>query len=306
MRVRYKVPSLQQIRAFGEVCRTGGFAPVARALGLSTSAVWEQVRGLERAFESALVERRRGAVRPTPEGRALLDLLMPLVAGFESCRETFRQLRGRAPESLTVVSGMRMLLEEVAGAAASFRRRHPGVRLRLLYAEDREIESIVERREADLALTLDPGPGHVPRPAVVHEPAYDLDFVLLTPPRHPLQAKRPLRLAHVVRYPLVVGARATSTRRRIEEVFHRHGLTARMKVAVETNSAAVTFAGVRAGAGVGITAANLRGSLGRGLGVRSLRPWFGVARFVFIWPRGSRVPPLQRELADLIRSSLEA
>jgi hypothetical protein len=73
-------------------------------------------------------------------------------------------------------------------------------------------------------------------------------------------------------------------------------------VAVETNSAALTFTHVRAGGGLGITAGNRRGFLGRDLGIRPLGKWFGAARYVFVWPRGAPVLPAQRELADLIQA----
>ncbi|HXG12997.1 MAG TPA: LysR family transcriptional regulator [Gemmataceae bacterium] len=301
MRHPYKDLSLQQLRGFCAICRLGSYAGAARQLGLSPSTVWEQMRGLERQFEVPLLETRDGAVQPTPEGRRLLELALPLLAGLESTREVLRQQRGRPPESITIVSGMRMLMEEIGQAIPIFRRRYPDVRLRLLYVEDREIESLVEQGKADLGLILEPGPGRPLRPTVVHEPAYDLDFVLVAPPRHPLLTRRSLRLRDIVRYPLVLGAPGTNSRRRIEEVLYQHGLLGAMRVAVETNSAALTFAYVRAGAGVGITAGNPRGFLCRGLGVRPLGRWFGAARYVFVWTRGAHVPPAQRELAELIR-----
>ena len=159
MRHPYKDLSLQQLRGFCAICRLGSYAGAARQLGLSPSTVWEQMRGLERQFEVPLLETRDGTVQPTPEGRRLLELALPLLAGLESTREVLRQQRGRPPESITIVSGMRMLMEEIGQAIPIFRRRYPDVRLRLLYVEDREIDSLVEQGKADLGLILEPGPG---------------------------------------------------------------------------------------------------------------------------------------------------
>lgn len=301
MRKPYKTINLEQVRSFCELCQLGSYTKVARRQHVTTSTVWERVRGLERQFEVALVENRNGVLRPTPEGRRLLELLLPLLTELESTREVFRQRRGLLPESITLVSGMRMLMEEVGQALVLFQRRYPKVRLRLIYAEDREIESLVELGRADLGLMLEPGPDRSPGAAVTFEPAYELDYVLVTPPDHPLRTRRGLRLRDVVRHPLVVGAPGTSSRRRIEEVFHHHSLLGKLTVAVETNSAALTFAYVQAGAGVGITAGNPRGFLCEGLGIRPLGRWFGTARYVFVWTRGAHVPPAQRELAEMIR-----
>lgn len=304
VRKPYKDLSLTQLRSLEVVARLGGYAEAARELGVSPSTVWEQMRGLERYFEIPLLEAAGGRVCPTSEGRQLLDLLLPQLAGLGSAKEVLHQRRGRPPASITLVSGMRMLLEEVGSGLPAFRAKYASVRIRCLYAEDSVIESLVERGGADLGLMLELGPGREAKRTLTYEPAYELEYLLVTRPRHPLLKKRPLRLADVVRYPLVVGAPGTTSRRRIDEVFHREGLLGRLSVAVETNSAALTLAYVRAGVGIGITAASRQGLLWKGLEARSLRKWFGAARYVFVWPRGAFVPPAQQELADQIRAAV--
>ena len=304
MRKPYKDLSLTQLRSFHEVYRLGGYAEAARFIGVSTSTVWEQMRGLERYFGAKLLESGPGGLRPTPEGKTLLELILPHLAGLESAREVLLQYSGRPPESITIVTGMRMLLDEVATALGPFRRSYPTVRVRCLYAEDRRIEAMIEHGEADLGLMLEPGGSTPPRPTVTHEPAYELDYVLVTPPRHPLLTKRGLKLKDVVRYPLVLGTTATTSRRRIDEAVQREGLTQDLVIAAETNSAASTQAYVRAGIGIGITAGHRRGQLGRGLGLRPLRDWFGVARYVFVRTKGAYLPPAMQEFVRLIRAAV--
>jgi DNA-binding transcriptional LysR family regulator len=164
------------------------------------------------------------------------------------------------------------------------------------------VEPRVLRDEADVAFTLEPGPDRPPSPVVTYEPAGEVGFLLVAPPRHPLLRQRALKLDHVVRHPLVLGEPGAYSRRRTWEVLHRHNLVARADVAVETSSDEYTLSCVRAGLGVGITIGSGRGHLYHGLGVRPLRRWFGTARVGFLWKRGAHVPPAQRELADAIRA----
>jgi DNA-binding transcriptional LysR family regulator len=198
-----------------------------------------------------------------------------------------------------------MLLDEVALALVEFQKTYPRVRVRCLYADDRRIETLVEHGEADLGLILDPGPGATLRAALCYDQAYELDFLLVTPPNHPLLSRRNLRLRDLLAYPLVVGAPETTSRRRIDEALHREHLTNETRLAVETNSAALTLAYVRVGLGIGITAGHRRGFLGQGLGIRPLRKWFGAARYVFARKRGAYVPPAQQELIDRIREAAQ-
>lgn len=101
----------------------------------------------------------------------------------------------------------------------------------------------------------------------------------------------------------MVGTPGTTSRRRIDEAPHQENLTAAATVAVETNSAALSLAYVRAGLGVGITTGHRRGFLGRGLGVRTVGDWFGAAWYVFVRLKGAYLLPAQQRLADLIREA---
>lgn len=300
----YKNLSLAQLRSFCIVCRCGGYAPAARELDLTSPAVWEQMQALERHYGRRLLQRHGNTIRPTPDGEHLLEMIRPLLAGLDSTREVLRQQGGALPGQLTLVTNLRVLADEVSQALAEFRRRYPQVRLRVLYTGIEEVVPRVLQGGADVALTLDPGPDSAPPPAVAYEPAGEVDYLLVTPLRHPLLHRRALHPRHVTRYPLVLGEPGAYSRRRVQEMLHRHDLARQMSLAVETSSDEYTLSCVRAGLGIGITVGTGRGHFYEGLGVRSLRHWLGTARIGFLWQRSAHVPPAQRDLADAIRACL--
>jgi len=303
VRTRYKDLSLQQVRNFRQLCQSGSYSTVARKVKLTPSAVWEQMRGLERFFELKLLENEKGLVRPTEDGRLLLEIVTPLVAGLETVKASLLQERGRLPEKLTIVSGMRMLLDEIVSGITLFQKQYPGIRVQALYAEDHAIDGMVERGEADLAITLERGVREASTHAVLHELAYQFDYLLICPNGHPLLKKRSLRVTDLLRYPLILGMTGTRSRARIDELFRKHEVLDRVHVAIETNSTALTFSGVKAGGGIGIGAAPFEKTRADGLGVRSLRNWFGRSRFVFVRKRGGITGPVQRALEQCIVSS---
>jgi DNA-binding transcriptional LysR family regulator len=300
----YKELSLQQLRSFCEVCRVGGYAAAARGMGLTSPAVWEQLQTLERHFGLELVERRDSAIRPTLQGERLLELARPLLAGLESTFDVLHQRDGVLPEKLALVTNLRILVHEVSRAMFQFRRRYPEVRIVISYTGSAEIQSLVLEQEADVTLTLEPGPDEQVSPAIAFELTGELDYLLVTPARHPLLREKAVRLESIVKHPLVLGIQEAYSRHRVQEVFHRHDLVGKMKIAAETSSDEYTLACVRAGIGIGITVGNGKGLLYRGLGVRSLKHWFGTARVGFMWRRGANVPPFQRALADLLRANI--
>src|SRR5262245_24329196 len=104
----YKDASLSQFRSFSEVCRRGGYAAAARKLMLTPPAVWEQMRALEHHYGVPLLNRAGPGVRPTVHGERLLELIDPLLAGFDSTVEVLQQEAGTFPRQLVLVTNLRV------------------------------------------------------------------------------------------------------------------------------------------------------------------------------------------------------
>jgi DNA-binding transcriptional LysR family regulator len=295
--------SLPQLRSFCVVARCGSYAAAARELHLTSPAVWEQIHGLERHYQRRLVVRRGNGVALTAYGQHLLDLVEPVLAGLDSSRKALDEHAGGLPALLTVATNLRVLAEEIALALKQFQARHPAIRLRLIFTGN-DVDQRVANGDADVGFTLEPGPANPPLLSVAYEPAGAVDYLLVVPAGHPLARKRALRLPQITAERLVLADASGYSRRRVEEVMHRHDLTSAMQIAVETSSDEYTLSCVRAGLGIGITVGTGRGPLYEGLRVRSLRRWFGTARLGFMWKRGAHVLAPQRELAAIIQQTV--
>ncbi len=303
-RLSFKDVTLTQLRSFCEVCRLGSYAAAAREVLLTTPAVWERVHALERHYGSRLLGRRGHGVAPTTEGERLLTLVRPLLAGLDSARDVLQQQGGELPARLILATNLRVLTEEISQALRHFQRRYAQVKLGVIYTGN-DVDERIDRGEADVGFTLEPWPDASYSRAVVYESAAAVDYVLVTPPRHPLFRCRSLQLRQITEYPLVLGFAESYSRRRVEEVLRRYELDQHLNVTVETSSDEYTLSCVRAGLGVGLTVGTAHGHFYRGLGVRSLRHWFGTARVGFLWKRGAYVPPVQRSLAQSIQACVE-
>src|SRR5262245_10399539 len=180
----YKELRLQQLRSLCETARLGSLTAAAEALGLAQPTVWEQVHGLEREFGLKLIERRAHGCRLTDEGRVVVDLAAPLVAGVDALKRNVQEVRRQQVTWLTLAATQRILVEDISGAVGEFDRTHPHIRLRLVEMGLDRILAAVEAGEADLGLTVEHGTDP-PRPRLVFERVYELDQYLVTPRDHP-------------------------------------------------------------------------------------------------------------------------
>jgi DNA-binding transcriptional LysR family regulator len=294
--------AVQQLRSFCVVFEKQSYSAAAQVVGLSVPTIWEQVRVLERRYGTVLFERRGRRIEATPAAGLLYQSLRTLLAGLDSTFDLLREGRGDYPRTLTLVSGARMMLEDLGPPLARFREQYEHVRLRLLHYNDRAAEELVANGEADLALTLEPGPGVIGKRVCV-ERAYPIDYLVVFPKRHPLACNSDLRLQDLTEYPLVVGHAGTYGRQLLEQALHHEGLSERVKIVAETDTSAFTVACVRAGMGVGIVAGRTGGFLSRDLVVRSLQPQLGQAWIAFLWKHGKHLTVTVQTLMRLIREA---
>ena len=84
-----------------------------------------QGNGAERHFGVSLLVRRGGAMRPTSRGQRLLDMLPPLLAGIDSAKEILRQEEGALPAQLTLVTNLRVLVDEISRGMRTFQKARP-------------------------------------------------------------------------------------------------------------------------------------------------------------------------------------
>ncbi|MCI0332964.1 MAG: LysR family transcriptional regulator [Planctomycetes bacterium] len=304
-RHRYKDLGLQQLRTFCAVCERGGYAPAARALSLTTPAVWEQSKGLENFLGIKLFERQGNEVRPTPEGLRLLDIVRPILAQMDSIKEVLHLESGSLPVQLNVAVASHALMRVMSPGARDFLRNYSDIVLNTSVVEADKDRNAASAEGADITLALGTDES-LTLDASTGELLGVMDFLLAAPAGHPLVDRDSLRLRDLAGAPLVLGATGTFSRRQVDKVLARKGFSDRVKLVAETDGDEATLSLVAAGVGVGIVVDTAEHVKQRGLGVRSLRRWFGVARIVGLWKHGGKMPPIHRYFVDTVRAALQA
>ena len=290
--------SVQQLHTFRQVYEQSGYAAAARATGLSVPTVWQQINGLEQLYGEKLFEKKGRRVNVTNAATRLYDAIIPILNGLESSFEVV----GRSNEStggITLVTGVRMMLEDLAKPLAKFRQRYD-INLSILHGNNRRAEELIIAEEADMALTLESG--YRQETSHIHyEPAYLIDFLAVAPKSHPFSVAGKTSLRELVKHDLVVTVRGTHGRDALEQALHRERLQANIKV--ETDNSGFTISCVQAGMGVGILAGRPNGQLCRRLAVHSFSRQLGRRQIMFMWKKGRILTAPMQAIVDEVRRS---
>ncbi|MDV6033141.1 MAG: LysR family transcriptional regulator [Phycisphaera sp. RhM] len=287
--------NIAQLRTFQLVMQEGGYAAAARVSHLSVPSVWQHIQALEKAYGVELFARAGRHVEPTAAAETLYEHVSSILVQIESTFDVVS--RSSIDQTIRMVAGARMMLEDLAVPLAAFHKRHPN-HLVIRQGSDRRAEELLMDDQADLAMALEPGPDRK-SPHLHYEPAYTVEFLAVAKKSHPYMKSRSADLADLAEHPLVVTLAGTHGRDALDQAFHREGLQA--KISVETDNSAFTIACVSAGMGIGILAGRSNGELSKKLASRSLSDKLGQRRIVLMWRKGRLLTDPMVDLVEQLK-----
>jgi LysR family transcriptional regulator, transcriptional activator for aaeXAB operon len=141
----------RRMAIFAAVVEAGSLRRTARELGLTASAVSQQIRRLERETGVTLLRRSTRRLALTEAGEAFYEGSAAMVAAARSAHDRLAALQESPVGELRVSAPAGFAAEHLGTALAPFLLAHPALSLRLVVT-DEPIDIIRER--IDLAITI--------------------------------------------------------------------------------------------------------------------------------------------------------
>jgi DNA-binding transcriptional LysR family regulator len=301
---RYKELRLGQLRAFCACVREKSFSAAGRAMGMSQPAVWQQVHALERDFGVGLLDRHGRALKPTEDGRLLLELAASVLGSVDSLQEAFHERRRDLPRKLVVIGSPGVVTEELARPVVAFTRKHPQIHLTLLSHGGLRTLDMLLAGEADLAVLPLAAEVVGYRQLLMSEPLCERDWVLAMPKGHPLSRRRRAALDDIVRYPLILPEYESNWRKRVDDLFRGAGLLEKVRVVLEASMTLAARRYVSLGLGVALLPQPREGLVIPRVMTRPMGEHLSPEQIVMVWRRGARPKPQARLFADLVKQRL--
>lgn len=146
------VLDLGRLRLLREVGLRGSIAAAGRSLGLTASAVSQQLAQLERETGAALVDRTPRGVMLTGAGEALAGRAAQALDVLAEARADLDRLAGSVAGTVRIAAVASAAATLVSDAAAALRAAHPGVRLTVAAAEPARGIDLLLAADVDLAV----------------------------------------------------------------------------------------------------------------------------------------------------------
>ena len=193
---------LKRMALFATVVDRGSMVGAAEVLGMTASAVSQQIRKLEESTQVSLLHRTTRKLTLTEAGASFYESCAQVLALAEQAEQRLAELRDAPVGELRIAAPVGLPGKLLSEALAPLLRAHPGLSLRLFFHDEmidlieRRIDlairvgqqddsSLVARHVADWRMLLCAAPAYLPRCGPIEDPQQllGLDWLSLSTDR---------------------------------------------------------------------------------------------------------------------------
>jgi len=226
----------------------GSFSGAAQKLYISQSAISHQIKALEQELGVKLFVRVGRGISPTPEGERLAHYARSILHSIDDLETEFSELALQPHGTIRIAAFRGVAMFHLPWVVKRFRQQYPEVNLVLSgKTYDSDIIAAVSHGDADIGIASSWNEFE----DVDYFEILKYDMFVCTPLNHPWVGRQaPLALNEIAEEPLMLYEKGTSIRRRIDEIFAKHGLNPEVPIEVAGFLALREY--VRIGLGIAI------------------------------------------------------
>jgi DNA-binding transcriptional LysR family regulator len=214
---------IRQLQYLISAVRRGSIRGAADEHFVTQPAVSIQLRKLEEELGEKLLLRSGRGIVPTQTGAYFIRYADDILQRLEALRKTIQEMKGLESGFLRVGAIDSAGVYVLPPVFRSFRKKHPGVEIRVTVSDTRGLIASLDAGEIELAIVTLPHPGE----DFNELPVYEDQMVLVAHSRHELARIKKPTLRAVADAGLIMYPSQSTTRRLIERVFIENEISPR-------------------------------------------------------------------------------
>ncbi|WP_269500011.1 LysR family transcriptional regulator [Castellaniella sp. S9] len=191
--------TLRQLRAFAALARTGSFTRAAESMHVTQSALSGLIKELEAGLGVRLVDRNTRRIQLSEIGREFHPVVTKILQDLDSALEGIDSLKRLHSGIVRIAAPQLMASTLMPALIARFRETYPDVRVHLVDCAVENVITRILRGEVDIGV----GPQRDELADLGAEPLFDLPFMIVFPPGHPLESIERITWADAMRHPII-------------------------------------------------------------------------------------------------------
>ena len=290
---------LIDLRLFLHVVEAGSITAGAERMHLALAAASARIRNMEETLGTALLERERQGVLPTPAGHALVRHARTILHDVESMKADLGQYAAGLRGHIRLLSNTNALTEFLPELLSRFLATHRNINIELEERLSDEIVALVADGKADVGIVA----GTTDLTGLDVFPFRTDRFVLVVSTQHPLASVQQVSFADVLDADFVGLDRASALQRFLDNKAERLAQRLKLRVQLRSFDAVCRMAEYNVGIGVVPQSTAARNAKTMAIHIVQLTDDWAVRELMICVPQRRTPPSYVRELVDHLRAS---
>lgn len=222
--------NLNHFRIFFHAADTGSYTAAAAKLHISQPAVTVQIRAFEDACDLKLFRKKGRSIHLTDEGRILYEYAKKIFNYEQEVEYAIDQLHDLKRGVLRIGTTKTYARYFMPFLIQTFLKRYPGIKVSLNEGSSLEMTRGLADFQNEIAVIAKAEDN----PAVTLLPFSKEELLPILPADHHLAGRKDVPFAEMARDPIIMKDMGSGTRRRVNELFEKYGLTPR--ILMESNN----------------------------------------------------------------------
>lgn len=204
------MPRIEHLASFCKIIELQSFSAAARELGVSQSALSQQMKALEAGYQTQLLHRKGNKIKPTENGRHIYNYAQEMVALYDrSVREVDTRNNNLEGELLVGASSGPAEFP-VPLLLGMYKQVHPSVSIVLKAADSTEVIDRILHQSLEIGFVgMEQRDSHL-----TFKPFFEDYMILAVSPGHPFAERKSISFEEFIEIPLIIqqrGAGITET-----------------------------------------------------------------------------------------------
>ncbi len=224
--------TLHQLRVFEAVARHNSFTRAAEELFLTQPTVSMQVKQLTKAVGLPLFDQVGKRLYLTEAGQRLLAASREIFDKLDQLEMTVADLKGlrQGKLRLAVITTAKYFVPRLLGP---FCQKYPGIDISLQVTNHLGITERLNDNLDDLYIV-----SQIPEGLLLSShPVLKNPLVVIASAKHPLAGQKNIPITALMHEPFIMREPGSGTRRSVQEVFDRHGISVKVRLELGSNEA---------------------------------------------------------------------
>lgn len=224
--------TLRSLRVFDAAASLNSYSRAAEVLGMTQSAVSQQIKALENDINGRLFDTQARPIELTDQGRELLRHARLILAQVNIAADSLVSMGGQFRGQLHIgaVPPSEYFIAEIV---AAFRARFPDVRIKVSLGRREELLALLAECRLDVVVGgYPPGESEIEAEAFARHP-----HCIVAAANHPLAGRRGIEWSELRDEPFIAREAGSATRKFLEHLMQIQGMPVNVNVELSGNEA---------------------------------------------------------------------